>query len=279
MILFGLQQVGVSCTNQQTTELTWSQVYSANGNISSVACDSHGSIYIAVENVCYRSSDGGNHWAIFFQPSVFTFINQIEINNLDHIFITTYQFIYISTNSGITWRWLSHIFPHNIKTDIENNIYLIRERVFKSQDHGVFWFDLGPHDLYPYDQKLLIVDSSIFLSTNNGLLRHNPNGSPHSNIIKSNYLPLHLGNQWLYRGGEFGGYSYFRPYLFYSSVSRDSLFNNKKYYKLTSYGWVRYSNDEKKIYLLENGQDVLYLDFKSATKHTFPCAQFWRFVK
>ncbi len=95
-----------------------------------------------------------------------------------------------------------------------------------------------------------------------------------SQTTPNNYMPLQIGNTYQYfeqlsvgGGFPFTGYS-----LSTSSVLRDSLINNHKYYFYQGRyisDWIRYSEEDKKVYAFWNDTDRVYMDFSKAQGDTF----------
>jgi hypothetical protein len=75
------------------------------------------------------------------------------------------------------------------------------------------------------------------------------------------YLPLQVGNTWQYlktfTASDGPSYS-----LSYKYVEGDSIIGNKKYFKYTDFtDLVRYSTEEKKMYIRWNDSDYVHIDF------------------
>lgn len=95
-----------------------------------------------------------------------------------------------------------------------------------------------------------------------------------SQSAPNNYLPLQIGNTYQYfeqvsvgNAFPFTGYS-----LSIRTVLKDTLINNHKYYFYDGpyvSDWIRYSEEDKKIYAFWNDTDRVYMDFNKALGDTF----------
>src|SRR5690606_11474657 len=83
------------------------------------------------------------------------------------------------------------------------------------------------------------------------------------NIFPQNWLPLEIGNKWQFKGKQT---SYFQGYPFYSfwlteiEVTGDTIINGTRYFKYLS-EWVRYSEEDKKIYVWYDNAERVHMDF------------------
>ncbi len=99
--------------------------------------------------------------------------------------------------------------------------------------------------------------------------------SPLSHISENNtYMPLNIGN--LYQFIEEIGTSYSSYRLVNREVLRDTSINNNTYHLYSGVigsssfnTWLRYSDQDKKLYAWSNETDLVYMDFNKAPGDTF----------
>ena len=92
------------------------------------------------------------------------------------------------------------------------------------------------------------------------MVRYDPNGQLPPNIIKDNYLPLSVGNKWLYKGGSWSP-PYSSNYIKYSEATSEQIIGERRYVYVTGLGWMSYTDKDKIFFYYDNGIEYPYMDF------------------
>ena len=90
-------------------------------------------------------------------------------------------------------------------------------------------------------------------------------------IDAQNYVPLHVGNTYQYLTREISatsGYpTSYRLYLDQVEITKDTLFNNVKYFWFSN-KWIRYDSAAQKMYSICGDSDALLFDFNGSGPFT-----------
>lgn len=240
---------------------SWVIVSITDKAITSIAVLDSGKIFVSTEGKSLFSSfDYGDSWTQILNPNLFYTIESIVADTNDYLYAEHSEKISRSTDLGITWELVGFIpsYPEVpvLNIDESNNLYYGYYGLYKSTDQGLIWSYLGGPS---YVSCILIDSNRIFLGTYNSIYRYDPDRPIY---VGNNYLPLRVGNKWQYYGTEVYyamGIYYYYYYLSLVSIDSDTLINQNKYYKYHS-DWVRYSEEDKKIYVWVDNEDRLYLD-------------------
>ncbi|MCW9096597.1 MAG: T9SS type A sorting domain-containing protein, partial [Ignavibacteriaceae bacterium] len=249
---------------------SWNLMYSTNYDITDFDFDSMNNIYFITFEGCLRSTDGGTNWNLFFQQYE---LRQIEINPNDEIYITSFQVIYQTKDSGLHWIILNGIQTQLIKSINDNNILIVDDRVYRSSDGGTYWYNMGLNISEPSLIEIFSVDSVILASYYDILVRYDPNGQLPPNIVKDNYLPLSVGNKYLYKGGEWF-YPYSSNFIIYTEATSEQIIGGRRYVYVTDFGWMSYTDKDKIFYYYDNGYEYPYMDFKLPDFTLYPIKSF-----
>ena len=245
---------------------SWNLMYSSNYDITDFDFDSMINIYLITFEGCLRSTDGGTNWYLFLQQYE---LRQIVINSSDEIYITSFQMMFQTKDYGLHWITLNGIQSQLIKSINDNNTLIVEDRVYRSSDGGNYWFNMGLNINDPFLIKIYNIDSVLFASYYDILVRYDPNGQLPPNIVKDNYLPLSVGNKWLYKGGEwFYPQSY--HYLRYSEATSEQIIGERRYVFVTGLGWMSYTDEDKVFFYYQNGYEFPYMDFKLPDYTLYP---------
>jgi hypothetical protein len=234
-----------------------------NYHIWAIATNSMNHVFAGIMNGrIYRTTDLGLNWELVYNVTTGGGIWWIVIDDLDNIYATKWTKRLISTDNGNTWT-----------TTIEGpqieNLYLDKYHVFyggilglRSFDNCMTWESLG---LSAWVNSFAFVDSLIFAGTNDGVFLQDPSYQPY---IGDNYFPLALGNKWQFNTQCA---NYFTGGNTIYEVERDSIIANKKYYLLQGAvnDWLRYDNDEDKLFLRWNDSDYVVMDYTLNEGSTF----------
>src|SRR5690606_2618052 len=83
------------------------------------------------------------------------------------------------------------------------------------------------------------------------------------NIFPQNWLPLEIGNTWQFKGKETfysQGIYYYGYWLTEFEVTGDTIINGTRYFKYLSES-IRYSEEDKKIYVWYDNAERVHMDF------------------
>ncbi len=240
---------------------SWTKISVTDKEISSITTLSNGQIFIStLGRSLFTSTDLGSSWTQITNSNLYYTIQAIVADSNNYLYAEHSEKISRSTDLGINRELIGFIptYPEEpvLGLDENNNIYYAYYGVFKSTDFGASWDNLGGPD---HINSICVNNEKIFLATYDGIYRYNPYMPIY---VGNNYLPLQVGNKWQYYGTEvsyFQGITYYSYYLSMVSVNSDTVINGIKYHKYHS-DWVRYSEDDKKIYVRVNDSDKLYLD-------------------
>lgn len=122
---------------------------------------------------------------------------------------------------------------------------------------------------------LLIIQLSIGVYSQNSSIRSGSYGYDINGSVEiledTSYIPLQNNNRYQYILTIYGGGTFF-SYLRYGIVSNDTLMNNHKYYLHSIREvnhWLRYSEEDNKLYKWMNESDLIYMDFNKEPGDTF----------
>lgn len=250
--------------------LNWALMYSTNFDIADIDFDRLNNIYLLTMGRCMKSTDDGINWTVFFDPPIFQDLRQTEINPNDEIYFISHQVIFHTINYGLNWRTLSGIQCQLIKSFDKNNMLIYEDRVYKSSDGGNYWFNIGL-DLYEpgLTVQIYCIDSLILASYYDILSRYNPHSEPPVYTIKENYLPLSVGNKWLYKGGNWAP-PYSNSFLKNMEATSEQLIGGRKYVYITGLGWLSYSDEDKLFFIYQDGYEIPLMDFKLPDYTLYP---------
>ncbi|MFZ1519662.1 MAG: T9SS type A sorting domain-containing protein [Ignavibacteriaceae bacterium] len=241
---------------------SWIVVPITDKAITSIAVLDSGKIFVStLGRSIFSSIDYGNSWTQILSPNLFYTIESMVADTNDYLYAEHSENISRSTDLGITWELVGFIssYPEEpvLSIDESNNLYYGYRGLYKSTNQGLSWSYLGG----PSYVSCILTDSNrIFLGTYNSIYRYDPDITPY---VGSNYLPLHIGNKWQFRGKDYSGY-----WLVTHEVTDDTLIGNLKYYKFLN-NWVRYSEDDKKIYAWYNDTDYVHMDLTLIPQNSF----------
>lgn len=209
----------------------------------------------------FRTTNLGLSWELVYNVTPVG-IRGIIIDSLNHIYASKWTKRLISTDNGNTWT-----------TTIEGpqivNLYLDKYHVFyggilglRSFDNCITWESLG---ISSWVNSFAFVDSLIFAGTDEGVFLHDPSYQPY---VGDNYFPLVLGNKWQFNSQcanyfTGGNASYY--------VEKDTIIENKRYFLLQGEvnDWLRYDNNEDKLFLRWNDSDYVVMDYTLNEGSTF----------
>lgn len=241
---------------------SWSVISVTDKSITSIVALDSGKIFVSTAGrSIFSSTDYGSTWNQIINSNLLLNINSLIADSNQYLYAEHREKISRSTDLGITWEQIGFIpsYPERpiLSIDESNNLFYGYHGLCKSTDQGISWSYLGGPS---YIKSICTLNNKIFLGTDNGIYRYDPDITPY---IGNNYLPLHIGNKWQFRGKDYSGY-----WLRTLVVNDDTLINNIKYYKFLN-NWVRYSEDDKKIYAWYNDKDYVHLDLRLIPQHTF----------
>lgn len=241
---------------------SWVVISITDKPITSIVALDSGKIFVSTEGrSIFSSIDYGDSWTQILNPNLFYTIESIVADTNDYLYAEHSEKISRSTDLGITWELVGFIpsYPEEpvLSTDESNNLYYGYRGLYKSTDQGLTWTYMGGPS---HISSISSINNKIFLGTYDGIYRYDPDITPY---VGSNYLPLHIGNKWQFRGKDYSGY-----WLVTHEVTDDTIIGDLKYYKLLN-NWVRYSEDDKKIYAWYNDTDYVHMDLTLIPQNTF----------
>lgn len=238
--------------------LNWNLMYSSNYYIKDFDFDSMNNIYLIDFEGCLRSTNGGTNWNLFFQQYE---LREIEINSNDEIYITSFQMMFHTKDYGLHWITQNGIQCQLIKSIYENNTLIIEDRIYRSSDGGNYWYNMGLDISEPFVIKLYCIDSTILASYYNTLARYDPDGEIPVNIVKDNYIPLSVGNKWLYKGGTWD-IPYSSHFIIYTEATSEQIIGGRRYVYVADLGWMSYTDEDKIFFYYQDGYQFPLMDFK-----------------
>lgn len=240
---------------------TWSSLNVCDREISSITTLTNGQIFIStLGRSLFTSTDYGETWTQIVDVNLLNSISSVIADGNDVLYAEHSSSISKSTDMGQTWFLTGFIssYPSSpvFSLDDNNDLYYAYHQVFKSSDEGENWSSLdGPR----YIICILLDEDRIFIGNSNYIYRHDPSIPIY---VGNTYLPLNSGNTWQFIGKEtisFQGELYYNYWLKEIEVTDDTLINGIKYYKYLN-DWVRYSEEDKKIYLWYESERI-HIDF------------------
>ena len=258
---------------------TWDSSFVSKGLTCIDVC-STGQIFIGTNKIeIYSSVDAGKTW----NSLIIDIANDIAIDNNDNILACTYDGFSVSKDLGQSWDWLiapgrtvplNYSTKSNVSIDNNNNWYLNEAYILKSTNNGATWTSLGGEYL---NMKVKVFGDNLYLASANGLFKYDPS---YPIYVGNNYFPLKVGNKWQF---IYDNYSYSIGPTYHLiqqiEVINDTLIKGHKYFKIKSIDgntyfdydnrWIRYSEDDKKIYTWSSDSDAVYMDFNLSVNSTF----------
>jgi hypothetical protein len=234
---------------------TWITYSLNNQYMWTIASNSLNHIFAGSGNgEIYRTTDLGITWELVYNVSPLS-IQGIVIDDSNHIYANQWDNRLISTNNGNSWASISGPQLEQLFMDKYHRIYS-GPLGHRSLDNCVSWTLIGPTNP-SFVHTYAFVDSLIFAGTTDGVYLHDPSFQPY---IGDNYFPLAVGNKWQFNT-ECANYFSGSNTIYY--VERDTIISDKKYYLLqgTVNDWVRYDNDEDKLFLRWNESDYVVMDY------------------
>lgn len=242
--------------------LSWTSQSITDKEISSILSLSDGQLFLStLGRGIFTSNDSGNTWTQINNANLTYTIYSFISDKNDNLYAGHWDKISKSTDRGLTWELIGNFNITSesvLDVDDSNNVYYAHHGIYKSTDSGSNWSYLGGPN---YIKAICTINNKIFLGTYDGIYRYDPDMPIY---VGNNYLPLQVGNKWQYFGTEeyyFQGITSYSYFLTLVSVNSDTVINGIKYYKYHS-DWVRYSEEDKKIYVWVNNSDRLYLDMQ-----------------
>ena len=185
-LVAGTTSDGIFQTNDDGN--SWTQSGIEPVSVTTLHFDPAGSLYAGTySNGMYRSTNKGKDWAPIDSGLISTVDKRPVINDLavfpDVIVAATDQGIYRSNNNGATWTELTtFLLNSSIEAFAMSSAFLFAtvsgDDIYSSSDKGVTWVPLhsalpdvgfAPRRLFSSGSKILVLcDSNIYLSTNNG---------------------------------------------------------------------------------------------------------------
>lgn len=239
---------------------TWEKDSLTNNIIWSVATNDSNHIFAGSMNGrIYRSTNLGLTWELVCTTTLGVW--EIVIDDSDHIYASCWTKRLISTDNGNSWTTISgpqvqHMYLnkyHHFYSGVEGR---------RSLDNCLTWTYIGPNSsVYSY----AFVDSLVFAGTSNGIFLYDPSYEPY---IGNNYFPLSVGNKWQFHNAcMFSGLE--ENTIYY--VEKDTIIENKRYYLVQGEinDWLRYDNDEDKLFVRWNDSDYVNMDYTLNEGSTF----------
>jgi len=240
---------------------TWAAINVCDREISSITTLQNGQIFVSTQGKSlYTSTDYGDTWTQIVDPNLLNSISSVIADSNGYLYAEHSDKISKSTDSGQTWFLTGFIssYPSSpvFGLDENNNLYYAYNRVYKSTDEGSTWNNMGG----PSSIRCLLADQErIFIGTSKFIYRHDPSIPIY---VGNNYLPLNIGNRWQFIGKETTSYQgnlYYGYWLTEIEVTDDTLIDGLKYYKYLN-DWVRYSEEDKKIYVWFENSELVHMD-------------------
>ena len=140
------------------------------------------------EDLLYRSTDGGITWTMQYDFPNMDFITSIE--RLDNGILlaagTGSKYIFISTDSGITWNQGPEIYDYSsgdmVIKNLGNGIVITLwdsedEILRRSTDYGMTWEDEQVIDTVPYIPSIVIDGNKIYMAISTRIYSSKDNGA------------------------------------------------------------------------------------------------------
>lgn len=192
---------------------TWDSVTTAPGFFTNIVIDTAGTIYVGnvsweFGNTLLISEDNGDNWVQ--QPMDIGLAEQmvINVNSMGHIFVGTENFLFRSTDDGVTWEILNEgqFIVRSILVTSGDDLFVglaMGGGIYRSTDNG----DTLVQVMLDNDVNALAAnnDSVIFAGTSTGVYRSADNGdtwqSVSSGLVDLNILSLGIdADNTLYAG-------------------------------------------------------------------------------
>lgn len=180
----------------------WSQKYFDGSAVTSAVFQGN-RLYIWYAGRFAYTDNFGANWTVRYSPAEVTTCACIIDST---VFFGNYaQYVYRSTNMGITWDSLISGIPYGNPTDMEvigNNIYLCARYLYRSSDHGNTWTEVLNTGSYVndvcYDGTAILAGTNLgmMVSTNNGVnwsMRFLGGGTPTVTAVISNGSKVFAG--------------------------------------------------------------------------------------
>lgn len=239
--------------------INWLTKWKTGSYISSILVTSKGIVYAGTGSGLIYSQDAGQNWdkVEFFKNSIYA--TPWYVTKYDHLIFKDYNGVYLSSDLGKSWA-TTKLERFNFIIELSDGRLITGndQKAIVYDSTGNVFFQAGN---FQYIRGMACKDSLIFIVDQRGLFGYDPRRIPY---IGNNYLPLAVGNKWQYiyssLTGIFNRY-YYKMYSY--GIIADTFINNNKYFKFDNYkpGWFRYSETDKKIYIWDNGNDNLFMDF------------------
>lgn len=249
---------------------TWSSDSITNRKINSITSTSNGQIFLTAEyGPVLTSTDYGDSWSEITISGLAPRSNIIA-DSFDNLYICrNEQGVGISTDLGATWNSYGVFgyspFTSYVAIDNAQNIYYSFGPVYKSTDMGLTWTNMGgPGGV----KSIFLYEDKILLATGYGIYRYDPSYTPPPVYVGNNYFPLGVGcKQQFLEESNFIGVQY--NSLDQVDIIEDTLIQNLKY---IFYGdkLLRYSEEEKKIWIWSMDSAKTFMDFTLPPGATFP---------
>lgn len=249
---------------------SWITISITDKEISSITTLQNGQIFVStLGRSLFTSTDYGETWAQIVDPNLLNFITSVIADSNGFLYAERRDKISKSTDIGQTWFLTGFIssYPSSpvFGLDDNNALYYANTKVFKSSDEGENWSNMGGPS---YIRCILLDGDRIYIGTSNAIYRHDPSIPIY---VGNNYLPLNIGNRWQFIGkgtSSYQGNLYYGYWLAEIEVTDDSLINGTKYYKYLN-DWVRYSEEDKKIYVWYDEVDKSHIDLTLIPETSF----------
>jgi hypothetical protein len=246
---------------------TWATSTITDKKIISITTASEETIFICTEyGPMFSSSDSGKTWIELIHPSNAYSAQNALLDGNDILYTARGPTIGISSDFGLTWSITGNISgdvtPGVLGQD-STNIYVGYNSIYQSSDSGVNWNHMGGPSrgitsINPFHDK-------IYIASNGGVYKYDPSIPLY---VGSNYFPMQVGNadQFILKTKGSGGVQNY--YLINHIIEKDTLINAYNYFLYDS-EWLRYSEEEKKIFIWHNDSDKIYMDFNLPALATF----------
>ena len=238
---------------------SWSSSYVSDRIVWGLASNRIDDIFAVGEGI-FRSTNNGSSWEAVYSnrnPSEF------NIDNNDNIYAAmNYLGIMKSSDNGENWDTISYQPAEYITSDRKGIFYGSWYGIHESLDSCVNWIYRG---LTGDIRRIAILDTIIFAGgIGSGIYKYDPSFVPY---VGNNYYPLNIGNKWQYFYYTSWGYEN----IYLDSVVADTSIGNLKYFKLEGLrnDWVRYSDDDKKLFIRWNDSDYVHMDFNLNANSSF----------